>query len=110
MSASDPPRSSDAPDPDSDAALAAARERIREVDLKLVALAAERVRRAREIGEIKRRAGHATPVVAISTAEYPTPARRPRNSRLDCSRLRRDCGVALPTWEEQLAEVTLAAP
>lgn len=40
--------------------LAAPRARIRELDLQLVALAAERVRLAREVGEIKRRAGHAT--------------------------------------------------
>jgi len=55
-------------------------------------------------------AGLATPVHAIGTKDYPTPARRPRNSRLDCSKLRREHGVALPPWEEQLAEVTLAAP
>jgi len=56
------------------------------------------------------RAGLATPVVAIRTEDYPAPARRPRNSRLDCSRLRADFGVALAPWEEGLAEVTLAAP
>jgi dTDP-4-dehydrorhamnose reductase len=54
-------------------------------------------------------AGIATPVVPIPTADYPTPARRPRNSRLDCSRLRADFGVALAPWEEALAEVTLTA-
>ncbi|HEY4637553.1 MAG TPA: dTDP-4-dehydrorhamnose reductase [Burkholderiales bacterium] len=55
------------------------------------------------------RAGIATPVVAIRTEDYPAPAKRPRNSRLDCSRLRADFGVALAPWEEQLSEVTLAA-
>jgi dTDP-4-dehydrorhamnose reductase len=55
------------------------------------------------------RAGVATPVIAIGTKDYPTPARRPRNSRLDCSKLRREHGVALAPWEEELAEVTLAA-
>jgi len=55
------------------------------------------------------RAGMATPVVAIRTEDYPTPARRPRNSRLDCSRLRADFGISLAPWEEQLSEVTLAA-
>jgi len=54
-------------------------------------------------------AGVATPVVAIRTEDYPTPARRPRNSRLDCSRLRADFGLSLAPWEKQLAEVTLAA-
>ena len=56
------------------------------------------------------RAGIATPVVAIRTEDYPTPARRPLNSRLDGSRLRADFGIELPTWEEQLAEVTFDAP
>jgi len=55
-------------------------------------------------------AGLAIPVVAIRTEDYPAPARRPRNSRLDCSRLRADCGVSLAPWEEQLSEVTLVAP
>ena len=54
-------------------------------------------------------AGLATPVHAIGTKDYPTPARRPRNSRLDCAKLQREHGVALAPWEEQLAEVTLAA-
>ena len=56
------------------------------------------------------RAGSATPVTPIRTEDYPTPARRPRNSRLDCSRLRADFGVQMASWEEQLGEVTLAAP
>jgi dTDP-4-dehydrorhamnose reductase len=34
----------------------------------------------------------------IATAEYPTPARRPLNSRLDVSRFERDFGVTLPHW------------
>ena len=54
---------------------------------------------------ILERAGSATPVVAIRAAEYPTPAQRPRNSRLDCSRLRTVTGVAPAAWEQGLAEV-----
>lgn len=42
--------------------------------------------------------GPAAPVRRISTAEYPTPARRPANSRLDCSRLAAAFGVILPHW------------
>ena len=53
-------------------------------------------------------AGIAAPVTAIRTEDYPTPARRPRNSRLDCTRLLKDHGLALAPWEEALAEVTFA--
>lgn len=55
---------------------------------------------------ILERLGIATPVVAIPTAEYPTPAKRPRNSRLDCARLRSEHGVSLAHWDQALAEVT----
>ncbi len=37
-------------------------------------------------------------VKAIATSDYPTPARRPANSRLDCSRLAQVHGVRLPDW------------
>ena len=40
----------------------------------------------------------------IATTEYPTPAKRPLNSRLDCSRLERDWGVRLPDWHAGLLE------
>ena len=59
---------------------------------------------------IPARAGISTQVVPVRTEDYPAPARRPRNSRLDCARLRAACGVALLPWEQGLAEVTLAAP
>lgn len=39
----------------------------------------------------------------ITTAEYPTPARRPRNSVLDAARAARTFGLALPPWRIQLA-------
>ena len=38
----------------------------------------------------------------ITTAEYPTPARRPANSRLDSSRLAAIHGVRLPSWRASL--------
>ena len=41
-------------------------------------------------------------IKAISTAEYPTPARRPANSRLDCSRLENDFGLQMPDWQPYL--------
>jgi dTDP-4-dehydrorhamnose reductase len=40
-----------------------------------------------------------TPTVhRITTADYPLPAPRPANSRLDCSLFTRDFGLALPDW------------
>lgn len=42
-------------------------------------------------------------VAAIPTAEYPTPATRPLNSRLCCQELERALGITLPSWQEQLA-------
>lgn len=40
---------------------------------------------------------------AISTAEYPTPARRPANSRLDLSKIEQTFGLTMPHWHSQLA-------
>ena len=50
-------------------------------------------------------------VEAITTADYPTPAKRPAYSRLDTSSLERDFGIALPSWQAALDGVldTLAA-
>jgi len=41
---------------------------------------------------------------AITTAEYPTPARRPKNSCLDSSKAERIFGVRLPPWRSSLEE------
>lgn len=38
----------------------------------------------------------------IATADYPTPARRPANSRLDNARLAERYGLALPNWRPSL--------
>lgn len=48
------------------------------------------------------RAGLACTVQNIPTSDYPTPARRPANSRLDCSRIARDFGIARPDWRADL--------
>jgi dTDP-4-dehydrorhamnose reductase len=42
-------------------------------------------------------------VAPISSAEYPTPARRPRNSALDSSKIQRQFGIAIPDWRTGLA-------
>jgi dTDP-4-dehydrorhamnose reductase len=41
---------------------------------------------------------------AIPSAEYPLPAPRPKNSRLDCSRLAHDFDLRLPDWRTGLAD------
>ena len=41
-------------------------------------------------------------VKRIATADYPTPARRPANSRLDNAKLEASYGVALPKWRDSV--------
>ena len=47
------------------------------------------------INEARRHGMASVPVEAITTADYPTPARRPHNSRLNCDRARDVFGVML---------------
>jgi dTDP-4-dehydrorhamnose reductase len=42
---------------------------------------------------------------AISSAEYPTPATRPANSRLDTSKLRSTFGLELPDWQSGVRHI-----
>ena len=61
---------------------------------------------ARKIFEITASVLERIPTVeGITTAEYRTPARRPVNSVLDCSRLSRVHGLTLRPWEAALAEM-----
>ncbi|MBB2168370.1 dTDP-4-dehydrorhamnose reductase [Gluconacetobacter aggeris] len=49
-------------------------------------------------------AGHPMPEVqAIATADWPTPAARPQDSRLDCTRLHDVFGIRLPFWRDSVA-------
>ncbi len=41
-------------------------------------------------------------VAPIATTDWPTPAKRPANSRLDCTRLHDVFGLRLPHWRESL--------
>lgn len=54
---------------------------------------------------LEERTGKRPRLVAIQTSDYPTPARRPANSRLDCSRAKERLGVVFPPWEESLDRV-----
>ena len=51
---------------------------------------------------IMAQAGLPCTITDIPTAAYPTPARRPPNSRLDCSSLLADHGIARPDWRAAL--------
>jgi dTDP-4-dehydrorhamnose reductase len=44
-------------------------------------------------------------IEAITTAEYPTPAKRPANSRMNCGRLREQFGWEMLDWRDSLREV-----
>ncbi|WP_280571253.1 dTDP-4-dehydrorhamnose reductase, partial [Chromohalobacter sp. 296-RDG] len=60
--------------------------------------------KAEALGEsLKIEASH---VASIPTAEYPTPAQRPMNSRLNLDKLESALSITMPTWEAQL-ELTL---
>ena len=51
----------------------------------------------------------ASDVAAVPTSAFPTPAKRPHNSRLDCARLESVFGLTLPAWQQgvdrMLAEI-----
>ena len=44
-------------------------------------------------------------IEAITTAEYPTPAKRPANSRLNCVKLQEQFNWRMPDWRESLQKV-----
>ena len=50
-------------------------------------------------------AGRDTQVTGIPSADYPTPAKRPANSRLDCTSLARDFTIPRPDWRAGLTHV-----
>ena len=50
-------------------------------------------------------AGHSCQITDIPSSAYPTPAKRPLNSRLDCSAFTRDFGIARPDWHAGLAHI-----
>lgn len=65
------------------------------------------IERARSAGQALK--ASAAAIEPISTLDYPTPARRPLNSRLDTDKLRLAFGLALPDWrmgvDRMLAEI-----
>ncbi len=47
---------------------------------------------------------------AITTADYPTAAQRPANSRLDTTKIQTTFGIALPAWESALPRIIRETP
>ena len=45
------------------------------------------------------------PVLAITTADYPTPAQRPANSTFDTRRCESSLGLSMPVWQTGLADM-----
>ena len=61
---------------------------------------------ARAIFDAADARGLRTPVVhPIPSSDYPTPARRPANSRLSAEKLRKDYGIAPRPWQAALADI-----
>ena len=54
---------------------------------------------------IMARAGLACTITDIPSSAWPTPARRPANSRLDCSAFRSAFGIARPDWRAGLDDI-----
>jgi dTDP-4-dehydrorhamnose reductase len=60
--------------------------------------AEEVFRRSRELG------GPVAEVDPIASKDYPTPAQRPMNSQLDCSKLERTFRMRMPAWQDGVAD------
>lgn len=64
---------------------------------------------ARAIVDAARVRGGAAPSpMAITTADYPTPARRPANSVLDCTKIKTAFGLVQPDWRQELPQCVAA--
>ena len=50
-------------------------------------------------------AGLSCQITDIPSSAYPTPAKRPMNSRLDCNAFTREFGVPRPDWRSGLAQI-----
>jgi dTDP-4-dehydrorhamnose reductase len=55
--------------------------------------------------EIFAQSGRSVTVQPISTQDYPTPAKRPLNSRLDCQSTQDQFGITRPDWRADLRNV-----
>lgn len=49
--------------------------------------------------------GKAPELKAITTTDYPTPAKRPANSKLDCSKIENEFGIKASNWQRALSRI-----
>jgi dTDP-4-dehydrorhamnose reductase len=63
---------------------------------------------ARIFDAVAARGGRVPRLEAITTSDYPTPAIRPKNSMLNCNRVREAYGIVLRPWESALDDVLSA--
>lgn len=57
------------------------------------------------LGRLAEPAQHFANLIPITTAEYPTPATRPSNSRMSGEKLKRQLGFTMPAWQASAAAV-----
>lgn len=63
---------------------------------------------ATEIFRQQESMGYKVPVLnPITTKDYPTPAQRPENSRLNCTKLKQAFGFEMPPWQQSLQDCLL---
>jgi len=55
--------------------------------------------------EIFQQAGREVKIEQITADKFPTPSKRPLNSRMDCTTLNSDFGIYAPDWKRALAKV-----
>lgn len=60
--------------------------------------------------EIFQQCGMEVDVTAVPSTEYPTPAKRPHCSLLDCSKLEATIGTSLPDWKQSLSAYLSNSP
>lgn len=51
---------------------------------------------------LEERGLHPPEIIPVPSSEYPTPAARPLNSRLNCSKLYANFGIEMPNWEDSV--------
>lgn len=56
---------------------------------------------------LERETGARPKLEAITTADYPTPAQRPANSRLDCTKIEKTFGIRRPDWQDGVERVVM---